>query len=249
MRKAPFLFLGFAEGLFSAALGIGGGVIIVPALVILFNYKIKDAAGTSLATIAPIAFIGFLTHAFLHIQNVKFLYGVYLLIGMLLGVAFISRIEHRMNSNLLVRLFVILLLIMSLKLIGLVNLPTMSLVNGNAPLLFGLLGLFAGMASFLFGIGGGVLLVPFLTLFFGFSIREAIPTSLLVIFPTALFGAVLKQRFHEFNFQTVRWIVPTALVGAFLGAVLSNILPTSFLEYTFGLIMIFTAVKMYVHRE
>jgi uncharacterized membrane protein YfcA len=54
-----YLLLGLAAGTFGAALGVGGGVVMVPALVILFSFDQKIAQGTSMGAMIGIAIMGF----------------------------------------------------------------------------------------------------------------------------------------------------------------------------------------------
>ncbi len=54
--------MGVMAGLLSSVMGVGGGVIIVPALVFLFGFSMSTAAGTSLAVIIPTAVMGVFRH-------------------------------------------------------------------------------------------------------------------------------------------------------------------------------------------
>ncbi len=56
------ILLGFLVALFSAGIGIGGGTLLVSILMSVFGFDFKKAAGTSLATIIPISFIGAVSH-------------------------------------------------------------------------------------------------------------------------------------------------------------------------------------------
>jgi len=62
MQAAALILLGLAAGALSGMLGIGGGLIIVPALNQLFNLPMNQAVGTSLLIIIPTAVVGSLTH-------------------------------------------------------------------------------------------------------------------------------------------------------------------------------------------
>lgn len=53
MRSLPFLLLGLTIGTLSGAIGIGGGVLITPALVYLFGFSQHEAQGTTLALLVP----------------------------------------------------------------------------------------------------------------------------------------------------------------------------------------------------
>ncbi len=62
VRVAVELVLGLVVGLLSGMLGIGGGVVLVPALVLLLDVDQHTAQGVSLAVIVPTALVGALTH-------------------------------------------------------------------------------------------------------------------------------------------------------------------------------------------
>ena len=62
MNFALLTLIGFAAGLLGGALGVGGGVLIVPALMLLFKQPYHIAVGTSLVIIIPIAIAGALRH-------------------------------------------------------------------------------------------------------------------------------------------------------------------------------------------
>ena len=64
-------------------------------------------------------------------------------------------------------------------------------------------GLFAGFASGLLGIGGGVLLVPLLLYGFKLDIHQAIGTSLAIIIPTAIFGSLVHFHYGNVSFKFV----------------------------------------------
>jgi uncharacterized membrane protein YfcA len=62
LQLLPYLALGAAAGLLSGLLGIGGGILMVPALVLLLGLEMKTAVGTSLAVIVPMALAGAGSH-------------------------------------------------------------------------------------------------------------------------------------------------------------------------------------------
>ena len=111
------------------------------------------------------------------------------------------------------------------------------------------MGLIAGLASALFGIGGGIVMVPGLNLFFGLSIHEAIASSLTVIFPTAFAGAIFHKKFNNINTEAIKFLIPTSLIGAVLGAIVANSLPSTILKIIFGIFMILCSVKIFLQKQ
>ncbi len=103
--------IGAAAGGFSALFGVGGGVVIVPLLVLWCGYSARAATATSLAAIAPIALWGAAVHGLLgNVQPVQAaLVGIPALVGVSLGV----RLKRRLASERLTYAFCVLLVVMA----------------------------------------------------------------------------------------------------------------------------------------
>ena len=85
------------------------------------------------------------------------------------------------------------------------------------------LGLAAGICSGMFGIGGGLIIVPALVLIFGFDIKTAIGTSLFVILlPTGLLGVWEYWKIGQLKVSAGFWIAFGVFCGAYLGAMLAG---------------------------
>lgn len=107
-----------------------------------------------------------------------------------------------------------------------------------------LFGVLAGVASGLLGVGGGTLLVPFLTLAAGLTQHQAEATSLLVILPTAISGTLaLRQRGVGDAGRSLRFGVFGA-AGAVLGALLALALPASTLRVIFAVFLAVVGVRL-----
>ena len=90
------------------------------------------------------------------------------------------------------------------------------------------------MASGLLGVGGGTLIVPFLTLAAGFAQHSAEATSLLVILPTAVAGSLALRRRGVGNLGLALRFGVVGAVGSVLGALLALALPASTLKLVFA---------------
>jgi uncharacterized membrane protein YfcA len=105
-------------------------------------------------------------------------------------------------------------------------------------------GLAAGVLAGLFGVGGGILFVPALTLVFGLEQHNAEATSLLAILPTVAVGSWQQRRYGN-----VRWAAAVALGLAGIGGVVAGgflavALPESVLRRLFGALLVLTAVQL-----
>ncbi len=116
MMIAAYIALGVVAGLLSGVMGIGGGIIIVPALVLLFGLTQQQAQGTTLAMFAaPIGFLAAATYYKHGFVNVKI--ALLICIGFLLGTLPGARLATHLDAALLQKIFGIVLLILSFKMI------------------------------------------------------------------------------------------------------------------------------------
>lgn len=115
MRAAQLIGIGLVSGFFSALFGVGGGIVIVPLLVVLLHFGQRPASGTSLSAILVSAAAGAVTYAF-H-GDVKpgaaLLVGVPAVIGVLCGTA----VQQRIPVDKLVYGFALLLVAVSVRLL------------------------------------------------------------------------------------------------------------------------------------
>ncbi len=102
------------------------------------------------------------------------------------------------------------------------------------------IGLTAGFLSGVFGIGGGVIIVPALIYFAGFGQHLAIGTSLAVLLPPVGVGAALEYYRHgNVNVPAALVIALTVTIGGFVGAVVANRLSGQYLRLAFGMYVLF----------
>jgi uncharacterized membrane protein YfcA len=107
-----------------------------------------------------------------------------------------------------------------------------------------LLGLVAGLASGLLGIGGGQILIPGMVFLFGYDQKVAQGVSLAFIVPTALAGALTHWRKGNVAPRVALAIIPGALVGGFVGAILAQGLDSTTLRRLFGLFLLYMSLRM-----
>ena len=107
-----------------------------------------------------------------------------------------------------------------------------------------LLGLATGVLAGLFGVGGGILFVPILVLFFEFGQVEAEATSLLAIIPAAVAGTWQHRRYGNVRWKAVLVLALGAVAGVQVGVVVAQALPEDLLRRLFGVLMIVTAAQL-----
>jgi uncharacterized membrane protein YfcA len=107
--------IGVAAGVLSGLLGVGGGVVIVPALVFAAGFGQRRAQATSLAALVPIASVG--AFVFGRAASVDLLAAAVLALGGLAGVQIGARVMHRTSDEWLARIFGVFLVIVALTLL------------------------------------------------------------------------------------------------------------------------------------
>jgi uncharacterized membrane protein YfcA len=114
------------------------------------------------------------------------------------------------------------------------------------PALFiALIGLAAGVLSGVFGIGGGVVIVPALMLALGFTAQQAAGTSLAaLLLPVGLFGALQYWQAGHVNLLNAAMLALGLLLGAFVGARLGLALPSEVVQRAFGVLLVIVGVRM-----
>ena len=105
-------------------------------------------------------------------------------------------------------------------------------------------GVLVGVASGLLGVGGGTLVVPFLTLAVGLSQHSAEATSLVVILPTAIAGSIVLRRHGIGDLAVAIRLGIVGAVGSVLGALLALALPGSTLRVVFAVFIGFVGLKL-----
>jgi len=107
-----------------------------------------------------------------------------------------------------------------------------------------LIGLVAGVAAGLLGIGGGALFVPALVLVLDLPQVDAEATSLLAVIPVALVGAARQHHYGNVRVRDGLLVGALAVPGAALGVVLVNALPERLIEVAFAGLLLWVAAQL-----
>src|ERR1700682_1722159 len=210
------LLLGLVGGMLVGLLGIGGGVMLVPAMVYLLHMDQHTAQGTSLLVLLPPIGWGALREYWKQGQ-VDIKAGILCALGILIGAYAGSLVALPLPSKNLRGLFGCFLILVCLLLWKQTRFPEEDppMAEGTACSL-GILAIacLCGIASGMFGIGGGVFFVPLLVLLFAFSQHRAQGTSLIALIPPT--GVLALLAYAKVGF--VSWKVGLLLIpGLFLG--------------------------------
>ncbi|MDB2311339.1 sulfite exporter TauE/SafE family protein [Pelagibacteraceae bacterium] len=249
---------GFMAGL----LGVGGGIIIVPALYYAFTVldfelvtRMHLAVGTSLAIIIPTSIISTKTHMEYDAVDFKMVksFGLFILIGVILG----TFLAVNLKTPTLVLFFSIFAFMVGLFFIFLreklvENPKTISDIVKNIS------GIVIGFISIPLGIGGGSLMVPFMRTF-GYDIRKSIGTAAAVGFLIAISGTItmiiggkiinnINTPFSVgyINLLGFAVFVPVTMVMARLGAKAVYKINKKLLSKIFGTFLLIVSVRSFI---
>lgn len=217
----PLILIGIAAGTLSGLFGVGGGVIIVPALTLLLHFPQRLAAGTSVTAILPAAVVGAIIYG---IQgNVDWIAGVLLAGGVIVGAQVGSHLLTKLPVRLLQWLFLGFLLTVIVSLWFVVpqrdDVMELSLISAAGLVLTGLI---TGVLSGLLGVGGGVIIVPILMFYFGASDLIAKGTSLFMMIPGSISGTIANFRRRNVDLRTSAIIGITASAFSPVGAIIAG---------------------------
>lgn len=257
LTLAGYLALGAAAGTMAGLFGVGGGLIIVPALVFAFGLQGVDASiamhlaiGTSLATIVVTGS----SSAWAHYQknSIRRDWFLALLPGLVLGAILGVFVAGALSAGLLGTLFGLFVIAVAIKMaLGLGPKPG-SVAPGRLGM--GIAGAVIGSISALFGIGGGTLCVPWLSRC-GATMTQAVGTSAACGLPIALFGAatfIVMGWGHALlppgTTGFVMWpaffgIVITSVPFARVGARLAHALPAKVLRLAFAALLAIVGLR------
>lgn len=250
-KRTGLALLGLIAGFCSGFLGIGGGLVLVPGLAIAFHYPIKRAVGTALATIALVSLAGVLAELIVQGSNIYWALGLVLTVGSLIGSWAGGRILARLSETPLRFVFALFLLVASYRMLmaAQVGDGTGPLTLGEEPAVGYLLafpvGALAGLASVLFGIGGGGVMVPALSfLFSDLPFHAARATSLLTIVPTSALGTYQHRGMGTVDLPVALRLIPAGLAGVVLGVVSVNLLPAGPGRLAFAAFLALSGIRL-----
>lgn len=209
------IVVGMLVGVLSGMFGIGGGTVIVPALVWL-GLSQRNAAATSTLAIVPTSISGVISYA--TGGHVDWLAAALLFCGMFVGGQIGSWLLSRLPELVLRWIFVAFLVFVVVDQVSFVpsrdHQIAMSVTTG---ICLALLGVIIGTLAGLLGIGGGALAVPSLSMLFGASDLVARGTSLLAMFPNSITTSAANLKRRLAHVKTALIIGVTAAATAPLG--------------------------------
>ena len=209
------IVVGMLVGVLSGMFGIGGGTVIVPALVWL-GLSQRNAAATSTLAIVPTSISGVISYA--TGGHVDWLAAALLFCGMFIGGQIGSWLLSRLPELVLRWIFVAFLVFVVINQVSFVPSRDHQIaMSVTTRISLALLGVIIGTLAGLLGIGGGALAVPALSILFGASDLIARGTSLLAMFPNSITTSVANLKRNLVHVKAALIIGVTAAATAPLG--------------------------------
>tara|TARA_Y100000817_G_scaffold314744_1_gene314888 strand:- start:636 stop:1472 length:837 start_codon:yes stop_codon:yes gene_type:complete len=253
---------GAVAGFMAGLLGVGGGIIMVPALYYAFSVLDFDIAtrmhlsvGTSLAIIIPTSIISTKTHSEYDAVDFKMVrsFGIFILFGVIAG----TFLAVNLKTPALVLFFAFFAFLVGLFFIflreNLMNHP-----KKISNFIKNISGIIIGFISVPLGIGGGSLMVPFMRTF-GYDIRKSIGTAAAVGFLIALSGAITMSlsgkiignvnapfSFGYINLMGLLVFVPVTTIMARLGAKAVHRIDKKLLSKIFGIFLLCVSIRSFL---
>lgn len=229
-----------AMGITLGLVGAGGSILTIPILVYLLNVPIILATSYSLVVVGSTAFMGLLRYR----HHILFKKAIVFLTPSVLGVFaarhfMIPALPHTIGSLPIDKALVILLLIfMSAAGYFMIKNSPLDVQNHlakNQNINVILIGLALGGIMGILGAGGGFLIIPTLVLLMGFTMQEAVPTSLFIITVNSLIGFAADQ--HQFiadDWSHLAKYLAPAFFGMLMGLYIAKFIQGESLKKAFG---------------
>jgi len=237
---------GFLAGLVGSLMGLGGGIILVPALTLIFNLPINEAVGTSLMGVVAVSTAAAID--FLKSGRADLELGLTLETVTAAGALIGGILAGLISQQVIYILFGIILIYAAANMARRRNNDVSnneSAAPGNYPLGMGL-SFFAGNISGLLGVGGGVIKVPLLHLVMKVPLKVATATSSYMVGITAASAAIIYLVRGDVDIHKASAIMIGIFIGSRMGAAISYKISVLALRLLFVAVMLFTAYKMFM---
>ncbi|WP_104685068.1 sulfite exporter TauE/SafE family protein [Helicobacter bizzozeronii] len=245
-----FWLLGLLTGVMAGFFGIGGGMVIVPTLLV-FGYGYDSAVGISVVQMACSSVAGSWSNFKKGLLDWKV--GIYVGLGGLIGASFSGLILSIVPHKVLLGIFIAITIysfwrFLFTKASSQVPFKTLEPNPKDKGILIGI-GVLTGIFAISLGIGGGVLMVSLLSYYLGLDPKQSVPLSLFFVVFSSISGVASLYQSHILEWQYLQWGLLVG-VGSVLGVLVGVRLITkvSTLTHRYALIMAYLvclAVSLY----
>ena len=256
-QEIGIVLLGIIAGIMSGMFGIGGGVIIVPILTAVFAFPLIEAGGTSLAALMmPVGIFAVMSYYREKMINIKV--AAIFSLGILVGVLFGANFAISLPAALLKQIYGIFLLWVCWRFFDFrtkkqanetesdsINSTKILDTKGLIKICFW--GIFTGILSGLFGIGGGLVMVPIMVTVLKFDTKTAVGTSLAALLPPVAFPGVLAYYYAgHLNVAVAAILAAGLVVGSLFGAKINIALPSKSAKKLYAVFLLIMSINFIV---
>jgi len=242
IRTSTVLLVGLAAGFLSGMFGVGGGLLIVPALVLIVKIDQRIAHGTSLAAVLPISVASLVTYWAQ--DHVDFRVALCLAIGAIGGAVIGTKLLHVLSHRTLSLAFSGLLIVTAIRLFMPIDGFARAPLSIAMILALVLVGLITGILAGLLGVGGGIVMVPAMMLLLGLPAALAKGTSVAVIIPTAIMGTYRNRSSKNVNLRVAFIVGFGGIASAIVGGWISAMMPDTLSNVLFACLLIVVASRL-----
>jgi len=252
MTEIGLLIFGIAVGVLSGLFGIGGGIVIVPSLIVIFGMDILDANAISLASmLLPVGILGVISYYKAGLIQIR--ESLWIALGLFLGSFVGGEFAVNISESLLAKLYAGILFYIALSYFDFFSYfrkkekpITEDLPVTSKPIwMYLVVGIGAGIFAGLFGKGGGIVIVPLLIGVFHYNPKAAVATSLAALqLPVGLPSVIIYANNGHLNILFACLIALGILAGTFFGSKLGVKLPSAIFKKVFAVFLLFVAVYM-----
>jgi hypothetical protein len=231
-------------------IGVGGGILIVPGLILRRKLNVRTAVSTSLGAVMVLSFFSFWLHVAFSGFQFSVLGAVVVVAAGMVGAQAGGWLLNRVPRRLVILVFASLTLFTAARLIMQAVGAATALVStpqGPPFWAYPLFGTVSGLFSGLLGVGGGGYVVLGFSVFFDTSIQGGLPIALMVNATNGVSGVWAQRKTGQVHWNEVWRLVPAALIGIAAGTALALSLPVDVLRFIFGGFFLFMAVRLFVH--
>lgn len=246
MTVVGLLALGAAGGFLGSVLGLGGGVVLVPGLTLLFGLPLRAAVAVSLVGIAATSAAA--AANYFDVGRVDLPLALRLETPAVMGAVAAGLTAHLVPEAMLYLAFAAVVLYAAAAMAELG--PTRRTAPVEGPGSVRRLGLGAaasggaGVASALLGIGGGVAKVPIMHLVMGVPLQVATGTSAFMVGMTASAGGWIYWLRGDLAVETAATVALGVLLGSHLGSRTSDRIPDRALRWVLAAVLLYVAARM-----
>jgi uncharacterized membrane protein YfcA len=234
--------IGVGAGLLSGMFGVGGGILVVPALVMMLRFDQRLANGTSLGAVLPISVASLFTY-WSH-DNVDWAMALWLVVGALGGAILGTKWIHMLPRKVLGHLFAVMLIATAIRLFIPMTADGRDAITAVTAIALVAIGLVTGTLAGLLGIGGGVVMVPAMIVFFSELNVVAKGTSVAVIIPTSIMGTWRNWKADNIDLKVAAIVGFGGVASAVAGGVIADLMSEDLSNILFASLVLVVATRM-----